>query len=245
FFAEAVVWRHLIHPNIARFYGAYEPNQRPMVLVSEWLPKGDIMRNLENEPMADRIKLILGIAHGLEYLHANQVVHGDLKSQNIMINQHGSPCLIDFGLATVIHNTATVNIMTTTQGKKYTACFSAPEILNAVIDPTKASDIYALAMVIWTVFSNKMPFSGMLEAAVINRVVYMKDRPDRPENTIQLGLSDKLWEWIKTGWSQGPTERPPVSSLINLLTGPPGLHRVRSRCGWHDHAVRFVRIFSV
>lgn len=92
FFQEAIIWKRMKHPSIVPFHGA---TVTPPQLVSEWMPNGDITEYQKNHPQADRLGLvcpplllhvkssppsqILDIAEGLNYLHSNGVVHGDLK----------------------------------------------------------------------------------------------------------------------------------------------------------------------
>ena len=112
---------------------------------------------------------MVGVTRGLDYLHGNGVVHGDLKSvsklhpttffglhdlsqSNILIDEEGSPRLSDFGLWSITRNIDSVNASTPNHG--YTVRYCAPELLDiegvARLEkkPTDKSDVYSLSMVI-------------------------------------------------------------------------------------------------
>ena len=114
---------------------------------------------------------MIGVARGLNYLHNNEVIHGDLKSvcgvyilsffllthhlpqPNILIDSEGSPRLSDFGLCSITKNLDSVNASTPNHG--CTVRYCAPELLEfgdgAKVEkrkPTNKSDVYSLSMVI-------------------------------------------------------------------------------------------------
>ncbi|KAF9789172.1 kinase-like domain-containing protein, partial [Thelephora terrestris] len=93
---EAVVWKHLSHPNIVPFKGV---TFRPLQLVSEWMPCGEIKEYIKENPQANLLSLLLGIAKGLNYLHSRNIIHGDLKGANIVVDTTGNAQILDFSLA--------------------------------------------------------------------------------------------------------------------------------------------------
>ncbi|KAG6850018.1 hypothetical protein H0H93_002467 [Arthromyces matolae] len=153
---EAIVWGQLRHPNILPFYGISKFRSR-VAFISHWAIHGDICEYLRSNPDANRILLALDTASGVEYLHQNDIVHGDLKGVNVLVDYSGRACLGDFGLASVddpeiIRWTS----QSTIASKGGTTRWQAPELLLSedVIDKlynTKASDVYAWACVCYEV----------------------------------------------------------------------------------------------
>ncbi|KAF9647907.1 kinase-like protein, partial [Thelephora ganbajun] len=93
---EAVVWKRLNHPNIVSFKGV---TLEPLQLVSEWMPGGELREYIRNNREANLVNLLLGVAKGLDYLHSCDVIHGDLKGANILVDATGNAQIVDFGLA--------------------------------------------------------------------------------------------------------------------------------------------------
>ena len=87
------MWKHLTHPNILSLLGI---TTTPFQLISNWMSDGDLPGYIENNPSADRLRLVgapppivvipclppnqlSDVTRGLCYLHSSDVIHGDLK----------------------------------------------------------------------------------------------------------------------------------------------------------------------
>ncbi|EIN03685.1 kinase-like protein, partial [Punctularia strigosozonata HHB-11173 SS5] len=221
FCREAVVWKRLIHPNIVPFIGVEPRNQA--CIVSEWMDNGDIMSYLEDHPRANRIDLITDIARGLNYMHASGLVHGDLKSRNVLVDKIGRARLSDFGLATTILGTASLAATAGSSANWGSICYMAPELndhmaKNKIL--TSKSDVYAFGMTTWEIFDGRHPFYDVQNVFVILRQVLDGTRPTRPVHAQDLGLDDFIWEVvISSCWLADPSERPDMSEVLAWL-GP-------------------------
>ncbi|KAJ7490138.1 kinase-like domain-containing protein [Mycena galericulata] len=146
---EALVWKDLHHPNILTFIGIdRESFPTSLCMVSPWMEHGTVLNYLKDHGRENVGKLLFEVAQGLQYLHSHNVVHGDLRGANILINEDWSACLADFGLS-VFANATTSTHTSTRAGSMY---WMAPEL----IDPerfgcryarTPASDVYAFGCV--------------------------------------------------------------------------------------------------
>ncbi|KAF9644320.1 kinase-like protein, partial [Thelephora ganbajun] len=96
FCQEAVMWRRMIHPNVLPLLGI---TTAPFQLISNWIPGGDLPQYIKKHPDADRLGLLSDIARGLCHLHSCNVIHGDLKGRNVLVDNSGQACIADFGLA--------------------------------------------------------------------------------------------------------------------------------------------------
>ncbi|KAF8918472.1 kinase-like domain-containing protein [Mucidula mucida] len=100
FIRESLILHYLSNPNILAFGGViYEPSR--VCIVSDWLENGDINQYIRNHPEASIKELLEGVADGLDYMHSNAIVHGDLKGANILVDADGRPRISDFGLSFV------------------------------------------------------------------------------------------------------------------------------------------------
>ncbi|KAG6819097.1 hypothetical protein H0H93_015488 [Arthromyces matolae] len=145
---EVIVWGQLRHPNILPFYGISKYRSR-VAFISQWASHGDINEYIKQTPHANRILLAFDTACGVKYLHQNDIVHGDLKGVNVLVNSSGRACLGDFGLSSVedpeiIRWTS----QSTVASKGGTTRWQAPELLESEdiaekIYNSKESDVYA------------------------------------------------------------------------------------------------------
>ncbi|KAF7377829.1 hypothetical protein MSAN_00206400 [Mycena sanguinolenta] len=146
---EALIWRNLdYHDYVLPFLGVdSETFPGFLCMVSPWMSKGVIVSN-DGGPREDSIPvLIYEIAMGLQYLHSQNIVHGDLRGANILLDDQGHARLADFGLAAVVDGP----LAPTNRGGSLR--WMAPELLNPescglkVFKRTFASDIYAFGCV--------------------------------------------------------------------------------------------------
>ncbi|KAJ7817849.1 kinase-like domain-containing protein [Mycena olivaceomarginata] len=200
---EALVWKDLRHPHILPFLGI-DRDSFPSALcsVSPWMEHGTILKYLQDHGRGNVDKLLHEVAQGLQYLHSRNIVHGDLRGANILINEDWSACLADFGLS-VFANATTSMYTSTRAGSLY---WMAPEL----IDPdrfgykfarTKASDIYAFGCVCLELYTGQPPFSELSQAAALLRVVN-GERPGRPSGP--PAMSDALWQNANRYWAEDP-----------------------------------------
>ncbi|KXN81417.1 Serine/threonine-protein kinase HT1 [Leucoagaricus sp. SymC.cos] len=195
FLREAVLWSHLLHPNVLPLYGIFQPNNQGAIgLVSPWMPNGNMLEYLEKNPNTPRMPLIHDVLAGLIYLHQHHVVHGDLKGVNILIDDGGTACLADFGLSTLIDPIGTVS---TLPGGKGTYRWMAPEA-----------------------FTGQIPFHDLTQATLLRRLSNPSQyKPDRPNKTAAPELTDGIWHIMQDCWSKDPSRRPEVGTVIQRLAG--------------------------
>lgn len=149
------------HQNVLNFIDAMEHVQTDSYwLVVEFAPNGSLYSFLKQNLLSwDSFrKIALGIVHGLSHLHEADVAHRDFKSKNVLLRRDLTPCITDFGVATILDNRSGSQI---DQKKKFlqvgTPRYMAPEVLECSVTFTKASftkiDVYALSLVLWELLS--------------------------------------------------------------------------------------------
>ena len=98
---EAAALAGLRHPNILSVYDVLE-DAEGVWLIEQWItgaPLSAVLAVTGKLRAIDALALIHGALHGLSYAHGRDVVHGDITPANILIDQAGTPMLVDFGLA--------------------------------------------------------------------------------------------------------------------------------------------------
>jgi len=118
------------------------------------------------------------VARGLNYLHSVDIIHGDLKCANVLVNGEGIAQLADFGLSTVGDATiATVSSISNSAGNPR---WLAPELMfpdkfNGSGRSTRESDVYAFGMTALELFTGKAPFFELPLAALPYEVAITAD----------------------------------------------------------------------
>ncbi|KAG6913526.1 hypothetical protein DXG01_006194, partial [Tephrocybe rancida] len=235
---EAIVWAQLSHPNVLPFYGlAHSPTR--LSFVTRWATQGDLTEYLSQNPGANGILLCKDTAAGTEYLHMNDIVHGDLKGCNVLIDSSGRASLCDFGLASVtdpkIIKWTTQSTMASQGG---TARWQAPEIHESEdevekVYNTKATDVYAWAGICYEIFTGCLPFFELSNPIVIVAGIIQGHTPTRPETGNLAwgirGLNERVWNLMKECWHFKPSTRPDMTQILLKLTAenvidtrPPG-----------------------
>ncbi|KAJ8077777.1 hypothetical protein PM082_002210 [Marasmius tenuissimus] len=219
---EAIVWKHLSHPNLLPFLGMYylDENREDLCLVSPWMDKGDLHRYLKETPRedVDHLSMAYDVAAGLSYLHSQNVVHGDLKGVNVLVKADGSACIGDFGLSRIAENHTTQHSASTTRPKG-TMRWLSPELLDpesTCTTTSMSSDIYAYGCVCYEIFAGNVPFHELKnDGAVIIAVIVRKRHPDRPADISEL--TDSMWELIVSCWQHDQHLRPSPADILTRI----------------------------
>ncbi|KAG6848947.1 hypothetical protein H0H93_012552 [Arthromyces matolae] len=226
---EAIVWAQLSHPNILPFYGISRYRSR-MAFVTRWAANGHIGEYLKNNAEVDRVLLCLDIACGVKYLHENDIVHGDLKGVNVLVDSCGRACLGDFGLSSVMDP---VIIKWTSQStiasKGGTTRWQAPELLETedvveTVYNTKASDVYAWAILpdILQIYTNQYPFFEVPNIATVRKMIMQGKTPSHPPKDhpawLNHGLSNAIWSLMIHCWHAEASARPTIDTIVSKLT---------------------------
>ncbi|KAF9254437.1 kinase-like protein [Marasmius fiardii PR-910] len=214
---EAIIWRQLDHPNVLPFMGIYylDKEQKRLCLVSPWMERGNLIDFMSTSPdLVDHDLLAYDVACGLSYLHAKKIVHGDLKGVNILITPELRACLGDFGLSRV---SATQVLVTETSRSKGTMRWLSPELMRPGPScvPSRESDVYAYACVCYEIFTGRVPFYELVEAAIVFAVLMDKQHPTRPEDCTKLRGS--MWDVMTSCWDETPSSRPAIADVLTRI----------------------------
>ncbi|XP_015690837.1 probable LIM domain-containing serine/threonine-protein kinase DDB_G0287001 isoform X2 [Oryza brachyantha] len=215
FWREAAIISKLHHPNILALYGVV--NNGPggtLATVTEFMINGSLKKVLHKDKCLDwhkRIMLAMDAAIGMEYLHSKDIVHFDLKCDNLLVNikDPSRPiCKVaDFGLSKMKQATLVSG------GMRGTLPWMAPELLT--MNGTKVSekvDVYSFGIVMWEILTGEDPYDGMHYGGVIGGILSNKLRPPVP-------TSCNL-EWRKLMeqcWSTEPEQRPSFTEVAIRL----------------------------
>jgi hypothetical protein len=135
-------------------------------LVMELMPKGnlfDLLQNNRSTPLLweVRYRLAMDISTGLSDIHSHHILHCDLKSLNVLLDDRLRAKLADFGLASIKKNNT--NYLSRSGGRG-TVQWTAPEVLMGRKN-TEASDVYSLGMIFWELVTHRVPFADSVDQA--------------------------------------------------------------------------------
>jgi protein kinase-like protein len=150
---EALVGASLTHPNLVSIFDIFTTPNDDEVIVMEYVEGETLAQRLRREGKPDlptAMRILTGVASALDAIHAQRIVHRDVKPGNILLGRDGSVKLADLGIAAVADRTR----LTTDGAVIGTFSYMAPEQLEGA-PATPAVDIYALAAVAFEVLSGK------------------------------------------------------------------------------------------
>lgn len=215
---ETVIWRMATHPNVLPFFG-YQIVENVPMLVSPWCSNGDLARYVGTKPELarnEKIKLLRDAACGLMYLHSLDppIFHGDIKPQNVIVQDDLKAALCDFGISKLILASGEHSGFTTADSCSGTSGYEPKEILNEG-PPTTAADVYSFGGLILATMSGKPPFwkkkcTARVVAITLDQIPSPRDHP-------QLSESDPLWVLLRECWSGEPSSRPSMPQVLQML----------------------------
>lgn len=207
------------HPNIVPFLAAVvEPPQ--LCIVTELCGNGSLYELLHQKrvvlPLERILHLARGVAAGMSYLHANRIVHRDLKSLNVLIDVYDNAKIADFGLTKC--RTATSSMMNMVAG---TPLWMAPEVMTRKPYDEKA-DVYSFGLILWETATNKLPFEGLDHMGLLMAVGMQGERPPLPE--VGPRCPQELISLIQDCWHADPSKRPAFKEVLARLTSLQEVH---------------------
>lgn len=206
FKSETEVHGGLRHPNIIALYGVCLESMK-YAMVLEFMANGslyDVLRGSMSLPWSTKLRLAIDAASGLQYLHSQNIIHRDLKSLNILVNEQMQAKIADFGLAKI---KLTTNSTTPGVG---TPLWMAPELFDEGCC-NKTTDIYAISIVLWEIAARKLPYEGKNQVQMLRYV----ERGGR--ETIPADAPASYATLIAKCWTQRASERPIIEEVAQEL----------------------------
>ncbi len=208
---EVEVHSKLRNPYIVQIFGITETYG----MVMEYMSRGSLHNVLEKNRREEfswtqRNKIAMDMLIGLSYLHQKQIIHRDLKSLNVLLDDHYRAKLADFGLAKV-RSEISSHHSAQSGGAKGTTQWMAPELFARKPEYTTKTDIFSYGIVLWELAAHEYPFKDATPFAV-PMLVLKGDReefpPDTPPGYAQLA---------QQCWDGAPDKRPTVDEAIRHL----------------------------
>lgn len=205
FCQEAKIIARLAHPNVIQVYDIYdvEGEEGGFYIVMEYIdgsPLRDVLREAKGRLPVDRAASIAEqIAAGLGYAHNQGIIHRDIKPDNIMMLPGDRVKITDFGIARLRGS----SVQTQTGVSMGTPQFMSPEqAAGKSVDAR--SDLYSLAVVLYTMVTGELPFSGDSPVAIALKQI--QETPRRPSE-VNAAVPPALDTIILKGMAKQISER--------------------------------------
>src|SRR5215469_9851234 len=205
---EIILSRKVTHESVCRVYDLVELNGEDFVSM-EYLP-GRTLKEIEDEektlPLGRGLAIAKAICRGLAVAHKLGILHRDLKPENVIVSADDTPRLMDFGIAVETR---------LYKGEKEdtvpgTPQFLAPELLRGEA-PSVRTDIYAMGVLLYEMFTGQVPFDDPDTARLVRRVIV--EAPPKAE-TLRPDLPPELLGILDRAISKDPQARFPDADTL-------------------------------
>ncbi|HPY75724.1 MAG: SUMF1/EgtB/PvdO family nonheme iron enzyme [Planctomycetes bacterium] len=219
---EASVCLRLNHRNVIHMYdlGVYQ-NQIPYIIM-EYVKGKNILKYVEErcpDNIMEQVLLIKKVAMGLDYVHKKQLLHRDIKPDNIIVRPNGEPVLIDFGIVKLKQDTSWD---LTKEGELLgTLQYMPLEQTNMTKKRVDASsDIYSLGLVFYEILTKQEAYSGTIQEILYQMVNHYPPIPSSINSNIPRDLEEIVLKCIEKEQSKRYKKTSHlVRDLDNFLQG--------------------------
>ncbi|KAL0210447.1 hypothetical protein RCL1_004883 [Eukaryota sp. TZLM3-RCL] len=165
---EITLHKSLKHPNIVDFIELIESSRR-YYIVLEYLSGGELSSYIAKHPCGlserESCRLFHQLIQGVEYCHANKVIHRDLKLENLLLDGDKNLKICDFGLSNCVSDTSMV--LTTACGSLH---YASPELISGKPYTGPSVDNWACGVILYTLLSGHLPFEDSCSASLFQKI---------------------------------------------------------------------------
>lgn len=205
---EINILKELNHANIVKYLGSEIRNNYCCIYL-EYMPGGSIKDLLsKTEPMSEAMakRYIRQMLQGLKYLHAQGIIHRDLKGANLLLDSMGTLKISDFGGSKKYQNSAESGTHKTIRGS---LSWTAPEIIKTTGHGRKA-DIWSVGCIFIEMLTASPPWSEVTDyIQVLMKLLTSEETPGVPET-----VSPEARDFIDQCLQREPCKRPAIEALL-------------------------------
>ncbi|KAK3756388.1 hypothetical protein RRG08_038877 [Elysia crispata] len=214
FCREVAILAKLNSPYVINFVGACLDDPSQFAIVTHYVAAGSLFSLLHEQKrlidIQSKLMIILDVAKGMEYLHNMPlpIIHRDLNSHNILLEENGHAVVADFGESRFLRSNDEDN-MTKQPGNLR---WMAPEIFTQCTKYSVKADMFSFSLVVWELLAGELPFAHLKPAAAAAETAYHNTRPP-----IAVTFPKPIVALLHRGWHSNPDERPEFREIIPIL----------------------------
>ena len=211
---EAHVLSRLSHPGVATIFD-FDTQDGVDFLVMEYVPGGTLHSRLQKGPLTLEEVTRIGaeIGDALEAAHRLGFLHRDLKPGNVVLTSEGTPKILDFGLAGLLHASQTMTDLTRAGAVFGSLPYMAPEQVRGDSDDSR-TDVYAFGAILYEMATGRRPFEKDRPEALMFEILHGATRPVR---SLRPEASPELDRLIDSCLSKNPDSRPASAGAVSQL----------------------------
>ncbi|XP_030282043.1 receptor-interacting serine/threonine-protein kinase 3-like [Sparus aurata] len=224
-YKEATLMETVSCEFVLRVYGIYQRSsstsggsmQRGIVM--EFMRRGSVESLLNDlsgpPPWPLAFRLAHQVAAGMNFLHAERIVHQDLKPSNVLLTENLDARLADFGLSRVSTSALTSSSEQTGEtGGTYK--YKPPEAFDASYKPVRDFDIYSHGILLWAIVTGEEPYPAVADYSLVKMLVADKGQRPPCEDLEKMGVEGlkELVGLMKRCWDEDPNKRPKFNKVL-------------------------------
>lgn len=233
--SEIALLKNLEHPNVVTYLG-WEESHKYLSIFLEYVPGGSIAsvyrkhKKFEEPVIKSFTRQILD---GLAYLHSQNILHRDLKADNILVDPAGICKISDFGISKRTDGEGAYDSMISTN-LKGSVFWMAPEVVHSIKGQGYSAkvDIWSLGCVVLEMWAGRRPWGDMEALAAMFQLANTRAAPPVPDDVTLSSTADDFLN--KRCFAPNPRDRPTASELLHhpfILDVDPGWTFEKSAIG--------------
>jgi serine/threonine protein kinase len=214
---EAKVAQRVDHPHVVPVIEAGEHEGLPY-LAQVFIEGGSLEDRIKSSgtlPLEEAVRICTAVASGLDALHAEGLIHRDVKPANILLDDDGTPFIADFGLA----KDRDASVLTKAGTAIGSMDYMAPEQIRGE-EVSAQTDVYALGCVMYECLSGKPPFADRQGMRIL--WAHLQEEPPDPLAERDDVPADVAWA-LKQALAKEPEQRPPTATayagMVRIAAG--------------------------